>query len=222
MVNGFGFSCCKRGGEERTILPFLSNRLATGSELLFAVCDPTNGRDRRLVEEDFSNLDNWVPHLNAPDGGAIASGGTIQFTVRANFNNISLPRVLAINGSVQTLVLKITAASDIDNYFPPSGVRTPSRGGQVVLSTEDVGPESRGDNHEAFPTEANPWVEGSLIEIRLVAGTPSQFEYYLDGNLVSSSSLNSSDAFGCVFTSVRLHGDNTTAFSDLSLEVFGP
>lgn len=202
LVLASGPCCCEE--EERTILPFLSNRLATGSELLFAVCDPTNGRDRRLVEEDFSDLDDWVT-----TGGATASGGTVQFPVSGS---ISMPRVLAVNVQFQALVLKVTAASDVAS----------SGGGRVVLRTEDVGVNSLFDNHEASPTEANPWVAGSLIEIRLIAGTPDQFEYYLDGNLVSSSTLNSSGALGCVFISAQLVGDDTTSFSDFSLEVFGP
>ena len=169
-----------------------------------------------MIEDDFSDLDDWISHPNAPDGGAIASGGTVQFTVGGDFNSISMPNVLAVNAQFQTLVMKITAASDIANYA--GGIfGNPSTGGRITLNV-DAG-STFFDNYVVFGTDANPWVAGSLIEIRLVPGPPIQFEYYLNGNLMGSGPF---DARPCVFISIRLDGDETTSFSDFSLEVFGP
>ena len=213
MVNGFGFCCCSKG-EERSVLPFLANQFINGSELLFAVCDPTNGRDRRLIEDDFSGLDDWIVN-----GGVTTSGGAVQFP--ADRGSLLLPDVLAVNAQFQTLVLKTTAASDIANYAPFVNLTNfPAIGGKITLSVSGIGPESTFDSFAVSGGDANPWVAGSLIEIRLVPGPPIQFEYYLNGNLVGSGAF---DVFPlCVFISVILTGDDTTSFSDFSLEVLGP
>lgn len=212
MVNGFGFCCCERG-EERTILPFLSNRLDTGSELLFAVCDPTNGRDRRLVEDDFSNLDAWLVN-----GGATASGGTVQFP---GGGSISQSRVLAISTSHQSMTMRIVAGSNMGS----------ATGGTLRLNTSEVGDFTGGfDSFVVSSSDANPWNTGDVLEIRVVQvsnggppnGGPPMFEYYVNGSLMTSEQLVGTGPTGCIFITCSIQGDDSASYTDFSLEVFGP
>jgi len=210
MVNGFGFCCC---GKEEEILPFLSNSLANGSELLFAVCDPTNGRDRRLVEEDFTNLDDW-----SVNGGAIASGGTVQFP---GGGSISQSLVLAISTSHQSMTMRIVAGSNMGS----------ATGGTLRLNTSEVGDFTGGfDSYVVSSSDAGPWNTGDVIEIRVVQvsnggppdGLPPMFEYHVNGSLVSSEQLVGTGPIGCIFISCSIQGDDGASYTDFSLEVFGP